>query len=78
MYQMTDEFFEIARKYRTGYYAEVFNFTPQYVSNLINKNKNFTCILAKAFISICFNIPFDDIRMKKLLEQYFIKTNDEI
>lgn len=71
MYRIKDQNSEVIKIYKTGYYKRNTGANLSYLSSILNGNSNCTELLAKAILSIRFNISFTDEKMQELLEKYF-------
>lgn len=71
MYRIKEEKKEEIKEYRTNSYVEKTGLTQPYVSGILNGTQKCSEIIAKAILSIKFNISFYDIRLNELLEEYF-------
>lgn len=77
MYHITDEFKEMAKKYRVSYYSNKLGITAAHLSNALNGNINCSNIIARGVLSLYFDILLSDNRIEELLEKYFTKTKEE-
>lgn len=71
MYIITEELKEIIGKFKTIYLQEALGLTNVHIYNILNGKQSCTELIAKAILSICFNIPINDIKMPDLIEKYF-------
>lgn len=71
MYLIKEKKNEEIKRIRTKTYAEKTGLTPNYISAVLNRKLKCTEIGAKAIISVCFDITFNNAEMEELIEEYF-------
>lgn len=71
MYRLKEEKKEEMKNYRTNLYVEKIGIAQPYLSSIINGTQSCSEIIAKAMLSVRYNISFYDIRLNELLKEYF-------
>lgn len=71
MYRIKESKKEEIKEYRTNYYVEKTGLTQPYVSGIVNGTQKCTEIIAKALLSVKFDISFYDTRLNELVKKYF-------
>lgn len=73
MYSLKDEYLEFFKEIRTSVYANLIGCSQTLASCILNGNKMCSENLAKAFISVRFDISFKNPDMLNYLKKYFAK-----
>lgn len=76
MYIITDELQQITDKYKIKYFQEILGITDVYARSIINLKKPCSTVLAKAILSVCFNLVISDSKIPELLDKYFTKAKE--
>lgn len=73
MYLLKEEYLDFFKEIRTSVYANYVGCDQTYISSILNRNRACSETIAKALISIKFDISFKDVSMMNYLEKYFAK-----
>ena len=71
MYRIKQEKIPEIKEYRTSLYSEKTGLNANYLSSILNATMNCSEIIAKAVLSVKFNISLYDVRLNDLLKEYF-------
>jgi hypothetical protein len=74
MWEIKPEKKELLKRLRNRYYAETLDKSDVYICQILNGYKCNT-VLAKAILSIFYNISVADEQMNKLLEEHFSRID---
>ena len=76
MYLMKEELIMISKKFRLKYFQERLGLSYAFCSKIMNGKEICSEVIAKAILSICFDISFTNEDIENKLSQYFIKTKE--
>lgn len=75
MYQITEDFANMIGRLKTSYISENIGMSLAYVSSILN-GKQCSEIVARALLSLYFDIAINDEQMNGLIEKKFTKIKD--
>lgn len=73
MYLLKKEFLNLFKEIRTSVYTNYLGCDQTFISSILNGNKICSEVIAKALISVKFDITFKSPDMETYLKQYFAK-----
>lgn len=71
MYRIKEERIPEMKEYRTKLYSEKTGLNANYLSSILNATMGCSEIIARAILSVKFNISFYDTRLNELVKKYF-------
>ena len=71
MYRIKENKISEMKEFRTNLYSEKTGLHPSYLSSILNASQKCTEIIAKAILSVKFDISFYDTKLNELIEKYF-------
>lgn len=75
MYQITEDFANMIGRLKTSYVSENIGMSLPYVSSILN-GKQCSEIVARALLSLYFNIAINDEQINGLIKKKFTKIKD--
>ena len=73
MYLLKEEYLEFFKEIRTKVYTNLLGCDTAFISSIVNGNKICSEVVAKAILSVRFDISCKDEKINEYLEKYFAK-----